>query len=102
MTREEAIQYLTPINEEFKKQGYNKEFTLAIDTLIANPWHKVSEGLPPVNTEVVCKMKGVPYTEHFVRKWDGKFWWTWNYCGETKQGWFGLNRGWEVVEWKEI
>ena len=67
-----------------------------------NPWHKVSEKLPPVDTEVVCKMKGVPHTEHFICKWDGKFWWHWNYYDKYTQGWFGLNRGWEIVEWKEI
>ena len=67
-----------------------------------NPWHKVSEALPKVDTEVVCKMKGVPHTEHFICKWDGKYWWRWNDCGRGIKGWFGLNTEWEVVEWKEI
>ena len=67
-----------------------------------NPWHKASEELPPVNTEVVCKMKGVPYIEHFICKWDGEYWLHWGYFGQKAQGWFGLNICWEVVEWKEI
>lgn len=67
-----------------------------------SPWHKVSEELPPVDTEVVCKMKGVPHTEHFVCKWDGKYWLHWAYFGRTIQSWCGLSDGWEVVEWKEI
>lgn len=69
---------------------------------LSNPWHKVSEELPPVDTEVVCKMNGVPYTEHFICKWDGKYWWHWNCYDRYIQGWFGLNDDWEVVEWKEI
>lgn len=73
-----------------------------IDALLSNPWHKASEELPPVDTEVVCKMKGVTHTEYFVCKWDGKYWWIWNYCGDAEQGWFGLSMWWEVVEWKEI
>lgn len=67
-----------------------------------NPWHKVSDKLPPIDTEVVCKMKGVPHTEHFVCKWDGRYWLHWAYFGQDIQGWFGLNDEWEVVEWKEI
>lgn len=66
-----------------------------------NPWHKASEELPPCDTEVVCKMKGVPFTEHFICKWDGKYWWHWCYI-QGVTGWFGLNEDWEVVEWKEI
>lgn len=67
-----------------------------------NPWRKVSEELPPVNIEVVCKMKGVPHTEHFICKWDGKYWWHWNDCGREIKGWFGLNEDWGIIEWKEI
>lgn len=67
-----------------------------------NHWHKVSEELPHVDTEVVCKMKGVLHTEHFICKWDGKYWWHWGWLNPNTQGWFGLNEGWEVTEWKEI
>lgn len=67
-----------------------------------NMWNKAKDIKPPVDTEVVCKMKGVPYTEHFVCKWDGKYWWHWGCFGQGIEGWFGLNIGWEVVEWKEI
>ena len=65
-------------------------------------WNDARKIKPPVDTEVVCKMKGVPHTEHFVCKWDGKYWWRWNDFGREIKGWFGLNVGWEVVEWKEI
>lgn len=46
MTREEAIEYLVPLNEEFKKLGFNRQLTIAIDALLSNPWHKASEELP--------------------------------------------------------
>lgn len=65
-------------------------------------WHKASEELPPIDIEVICKMEGVLYTKHFVCKWDGRHWWHWADVGQGIQGWFGLNRGWEVIEWKEI
>lgn len=76
-------------------------FDMALDSL-KNPWHKASKELPKVDTEVVCKMKGVPHTEHFICKWDGKYWWHWGWLNPDAQGWFGLNTGWEIVEWKEI
>lgn len=57
---------------------------------------------PPVDTEVICKIKGVPYAEYFICKWDGKHWWHWNFFNSETQGWFGLNGGWEVEAWKGI
>lgn len=98
-----------PYDEVGNKQPYSaKDIGLAIDCVVehfancGDPWHKASEELPPTGTEVVCKMKGVPHTEHFVCKWDGEYWWHWGYFGNDAQGWFGLNIGWEVIEWKEI
>ena len=46
MTREEAIEYLVPINKEFRKLGFNRQLTAAIDVLTSNPWYKTSEELP--------------------------------------------------------
>lgn len=69
---------------------------------VSEGWNDAKKILPPVDTEVVCKMKGVPHIKHFICKWDGKYWWHWSDFGQEVQGWFGLNIGWEVVEWKEI
>lgn len=103
MTREEAIQNLLKFAEDNKYKSDEMGFLSGlIRVALRNPWHKVSEELPPVDTEVVCKMKGVPHTEHFVCKWDRKYWWHWGWLNPDVQGWFGLNEGWEVAEWKEI
>lgn len=104
MTREQAIYQLMGLMPSKEKivNSWTKEhleaLSMAIRALEGNLWHKASEELPPVDTEVVCKMKGVPHTEHFICKWDGKYWWHWSYFGQGIQGWFGLNTGWEVVE----
>lgn len=87
-----VVEYFTELADvRTQLVNANKELT----------WHKAPEELPPYDTEVVCKMKGVPFTEHFICKWDGKYWWHWCYI-QGVTGWFGLNEDWEVVEWKEI
>lgn len=101
MTRQETIKMLTSEEWLYDEHCFTEDEIAAIRS-VCNPWHKASEELPPVDTEVVCKMKGVPHTEHFICKWDGKYWWHWSDCGRGIKGWFGLNTDWEVVEWKEI
>lgn len=65
-------------------------------------WNDARKIKPPIDTEVVCEMKGVPHAKHFICKWDGAYWWFWNYFNKNVFGWFGLNGNWEVVKWKEI
>lgn len=89
------------LNDE-RRTAFAEGFLTAANLLQGLTWHKVSDEMPPVDTEVVCKMKGVPYTEHLVCKWNGKYWVHWGCFGQGREGWFGLNIGWEVVEWKEI
>lgn len=76
MTREEAIEYLISINDEFKKLGFNRQLTTAIETLTSNPWHKTSEGLPKDRCFVACRdfprIEVLEYSERKNGYWNTK------------------------------
>ena len=72
-------------------------------------WHNLDSFQPPKPLngpiELVCKVRGLPFTEHLICRWDGEFWWSYlppglfdNFGG----GWVGLPRGAEITYWAYI